>query len=247
MSDRRTLHIKVSGPASRCSGTTKSASWLTPPLARPRPAKSRASSGKRHAVLSHHLRQYLPDDALSWNFWNPISFNEHQREDAPSSGSCARTSACTAPTPAACGPARPMARSLVQYANGIVDFQQENCIGCEFCVFGCPYNIATKKVYKCTLCSDRVGQGAEPACIKACPTGCLKFGSKYDMKFMTSDRSNCARTLASRKRRRLRSAIDRRHPMAFTFCTDATDRSVTADCPRYSADSMGFHGLEMAG
>src|SRR5262249_9691667 len=39
----------------------------------------------------------------------------------------------------------------------------------------------TKKVYKCTLCSDRVSEGLEPACIKACPTGCLKFGTKMDM------------------------------------------------------------------
>ena len=84
--------------------------------------------------------------------------------------------------------------AIVQYANGIVDFQQENCIGCEFCVSGCPYNIPkfnqeTKKVYKCTLCSDRVGQGLEPACIKACPTGCLKFGSKEDMKFVAEERA----------------------------------------------------------
>ncbi|HEX3094379.1 MAG TPA: formate dehydrogenase N subunit beta transmembrane domain-containing protein, partial [Candidatus Angelobacter sp.] len=33
------------------------------------------------------------------------------------------------------------------------------------------------------LCSDRVGAGLEPACIKSCPTGCLHFGSKEDMKF----------------------------------------------------------------
>src|SRR5436305_15069843 len=78
--------------------------------------------------------------------------------------------------------------AIVQYTNGIVDFNQANCIGCQYCVTGCPFNIpkfneATKKVYKCTLCSDRVGAGLEPACIKSCPTGCLHFGSKEDMKF----------------------------------------------------------------
>jgi formate dehydrogenase beta subunit len=36
----------------------------------------------------------------------------------------------------------------------------------------------TKKVYKCTLCVDRVSVGLEPACIKACPTNCLTFGTK---------------------------------------------------------------------
>jgi formate dehydrogenase beta subunit len=81
----------------------------------------------------------------------------------------------------------------VQYQNGIVDFNQANCIGCQYCVTGCPFNIpkfnnATKKVYKCTLCSDRVGAGLEPACIKACPTGCLHFGSKEDMKALATKR-----------------------------------------------------------
>ena len=34
---------------------------------------------------------------------------------------------------------------------------------------------------KCTLCVDRVTVGLEPACVKACPTGCLQFGTKQDM------------------------------------------------------------------
>ena len=51
---------------------------------------------------------------------------------------------------------------------------------------GCPFNIprlhkADSRVYKCTLCSDRVAVGLEPACIKACPTQALSFGSKQDM------------------------------------------------------------------
>jgi formate dehydrogenase beta subunit len=92
----------------------------------------------------------------------------------------------------------------VQYENGIVDFQQENCIGCQFCVSGCPFNIPkfnpnTKKVYKCTLCSDRVGAGLEPACIKACPTGCLHFGTKDDMKFLAEKRATQLRDVSGFK------------------------------------------------
>src|SRR5437660_9271886 len=34
---------------------------------------------------------------------------------------------------------------------------------------------------KCTLCIDRVTVGLEPACIKACPTGCLQFGDKSSL------------------------------------------------------------------
>ena len=38
-----------------------------------------------------------------------------------------------------------------------------------------------KKVYKCTLCVDRVSASLEPACVKSCPTGAIKFGGKHEM------------------------------------------------------------------
>jgi formate dehydrogenase iron-sulfur subunit len=44
------------------------------------------------------------------------------------------------------------------------------------------------KVYKCTLCSDRVAVGLEPACVKACPTGAIVFGTKDDMKDHAEER-----------------------------------------------------------
>jgi formate dehydrogenase iron-sulfur subunit len=31
-------------------------------------------------------------------------------------------------------------------------------------------------VWKCTLCYDRLGDGMEPACAKACPTDSIQFG-----------------------------------------------------------------------
>ena len=85
-----------------------------------------------------------------------------------------------------CLKACPAPGAIVQYANGIVDFIHENCIGCGYCIKGCPFNIPrVSKVdnvaYKCTLCSDRVAVGQEPACAKACPTHAIVFGSKKDM------------------------------------------------------------------
>ncbi|HTS52808.1 MAG TPA: formate dehydrogenase subunit beta [Burkholderiales bacterium] len=85
-----------------------------------------------------------------------------------------------------CLKACPSPGAIVQYSNGIVDFHEENCIGCGYCVTGCPFNVPRiskkdSKAYKCTLCSDRVSVGLEPACIKSCPTGALVFGSKEDM------------------------------------------------------------------
>jgi formate dehydrogenase iron-sulfur subunit len=86
-----------------------------------------------------------------------------------------------------CLKACPAPGAIVQYSNGIVDFVHENCIGCGYCVKGCPFNIpriskADNKAYKCTLCSDRVAVGQGPACAKACPTQAIVFGTKEDMK-----------------------------------------------------------------
>ena len=80
----------------------------------------------------------------------------------------------------------PSPGAIVQYENGIVDFNQENCIGCQYCVAGCPFDIprfspTTKKVYKCNMCIDRVESGLEPACVKTCPTNAIAWGSKDDM------------------------------------------------------------------
>jgi formate dehydrogenase iron-sulfur subunit len=85
-----------------------------------------------------------------------------------------------------CLKACPAPGAIVKYANGIVDFISANCIGCGYCIAGCPFNIPRisqkdNKAYKCTLCSDRVSVGLEPACVKTCPTGAIQFGAKDDM------------------------------------------------------------------
>ncbi|MFS4436641.1 formate dehydrogenase subunit beta [Paracoccaceae bacterium GXU_MW_L88] len=85
-----------------------------------------------------------------------------------------------------CLKACPAPGAIVQYTNGIVDFIHDNCIGCGYCVTGCPFDIpriskVDHKSYKCTLCSDRVAVGQGPACAKACPTQAIVFGTKDDM------------------------------------------------------------------
>lgn len=134
--------------------------------------------------------QTLPE--TQWNYWNLIKFNEY---DHPEHGFMwlMRKDQCMHCAEPGCLEACPADGAIVQYANGIVDFQQEHCIGCGYCIIGCPFNIpkfnpTTKKVYKCTLCADRVAVGLEPACIKACPTGCLHFGTKEDMLALANQR-----------------------------------------------------------
>jgi formate dehydrogenase iron-sulfur subunit len=64
---------------------------------------------------------------------------------------------------------------------GTVVVQQDICNGCGYCVSGCPYGVIDRRVgdgraQKCTLCYDRLHDGLEPACAKACPTDSIQFG-----------------------------------------------------------------------
>jgi len=122
---------------------------------------------------------------LSDRSWTLMRFTEYENSKGDLEW-LIRKDGCMHCADPGCLKACPAPGAIVQYANGIVDFQEENCIGCGNCVTGCPFDIPRisrrdHKAYKCTLCSDRVSVGMEPACIKACPTGALVFGTKEDM------------------------------------------------------------------
>ena len=126
--------------------------------------------------------QTLPE--MTPHLWNLIRFNEVEINGQLHW--LMRKDQCMHCADPGCLKACPAPGAIVQYENGIVDFDQENCIGCGYCIAGCPFNVPklstqTKKVYKCTLCVDRVSVGLEPACIKACPTNCLSFGTKENL------------------------------------------------------------------
>ena len=64
---------------------------------------------------------------------------------------------------------------------GTVVVQSDVCNGCGYCVPACPYGVIDQRkedgrVWKCTLCYDRLKVGMEPACAKACPTRSIQFG-----------------------------------------------------------------------
>ncbi len=124
-----------------------------------------------------------PQD-LTDKSWTLMRFTEIETKD--SLEWLIRKDGCMHCSDPGCLKACPAPGAIVQYANGIVDFNQDACIGCGNCVTGCPFDIPRiskkdSKAYKCTLCSDRVAVGLEPACVKACPTGAIIFGSKVDM------------------------------------------------------------------
>jgi formate dehydrogenase iron-sulfur subunit len=64
---------------------------------------------------------------------------------------------------------------------GTVVVQEDICNGCGYCVPACPYGVLDKRegdgrIFKCTMCYDRLSVGQEPACAKACPTDSIQFG-----------------------------------------------------------------------
>lgn len=63
-------------------------------------------------------------------------------------------------------------------ANGVVAHHAEDCIGCQYCTWNCPYSVPAfqpdrRIVTKCDLCRPRLEAGVTPACVDACPTSAI--------------------------------------------------------------------------
>ena len=74
--------------------------------------------------------------------------------------------------------------ALVRTEFETVVLQPDVCNGCGYCVPACPFGVVDRdhddgRAGKCTLCYDRLEDGLEPACAKACPTDSIQFGP-YD-------------------------------------------------------------------
>jgi formate dehydrogenase iron-sulfur subunit len=74
--------------------------------------------------------------------------------------------------------------ALIRSEFGTVVLQPDVCNGCGYCVPSCPFGVVDRdpedgRAAKCTLCYDRLQDGLEPACAKACPTDSIQFGP-YD-------------------------------------------------------------------
>jgi formate dehydrogenase iron-sulfur subunit len=77
--------------------------------------------------------------------------------------------------------------ALFRTEYGTVVVQEDVCNGCGYCVSACPFGVLEQRegdgrVWKCTLCYDRLGDGLEPACAKACPTNSIQFGELEELR-----------------------------------------------------------------
>lgn len=63
---------------------------------------------------------------------------------------------------------------------GIVLHSADACIGCQYCVWNCPYSVPQFNaergvVGKCDMCQGRLAEGLEPACVNACPEHAIEI------------------------------------------------------------------------
>lgn len=96
-------------------------------------------------------------------------------------------------------------RATFKRADGITMMDFHRCIGCRYCMAGCPYGarsfnwkdprpfiktdlnmtFPTRErgvVEKCSFCDERLAVGLLPACVEACKHGALTFGDLEDPK-----------------------------------------------------------------
>jgi len=76
--------------------------------------------------------------------------------------------------------------AITKYEEGPVVIDPKVCIGCEYCIYACPWGVISKdqitgKVAKCTMCSDRLKEDKKPFCVQACPADALSFGLEEEM------------------------------------------------------------------
>jgi formate dehydrogenase iron-sulfur subunit len=143
---------------------------------------------------------------LGANTWRHVAFVEqdkplHVNGDEGTTGLrwLMESDVCKHCTHAACLDVCPTG-SLFRTEFGTVVVQQDICNGCGYCVPACPFGVLDKRhiakppelpalhgeedgrVWKCTLCYDRLKGGHEPACARACPTKSIQFGPLAELR-----------------------------------------------------------------
>jgi formate dehydrogenase iron-sulfur subunit len=142
--------------------------------------------------LSFTGESYDNTTALGCNAWRHVAFIEQTREvGVPGDGAGPATrwlmasDVCKHCANAACLDVCPTG-AITRTEFGTVVVQPDVCNGCGYCVSACPFGVLERRpddgrVWKCTLCYDRLKEDMEPACAKACPTKSIQFGQLSEL------------------------------------------------------------------
>ncbi len=90
------------------------------------------------------------------------------------------TTACHHCIEPACAHGCPVKAYEKDPITGIVKHLDDQCIGCEYCILKCPYDVPQYHeekgiVRKCDMCVGRLEVGEAPACVQACPTKAIRI------------------------------------------------------------------------
>lgn len=151
------------------------------PLSKPRPGEQYAfevdldaCSGCKACVAACHNLNGL-DEAEQWR---SVGMLHGGSEQLPILQHV--TTACHHCIDPACLSGCPVMAYDKDPATGIVRHLDDQCIGCQYCVLMCPYEVpqynpAKGIVRKCDMCHDRLAVGEAPACVQACPTQSIRI------------------------------------------------------------------------
>ena len=125
--------------------------------------------------------------ALNATTWRHVAFVESfAARDGVPGGWLMMSDVCKHCQRAGCMDACPTG-AIVRTEFGQVYVQPDVCNGCGYCVPACPFGVVAIEAdqglaQKCTLCYDRLKDGLEPACAKACPTDSIQFGELAELR-----------------------------------------------------------------
>jgi len=77
--------------------------------------------------------------------------------------------------------------AMVKRADGVVLINADQCVGCRYCEWACPYGAphfdeAKGVMTKCNFCQDLLAQGQNPACVDACPMRAIEYGDIAELR-----------------------------------------------------------------
>jgi formate dehydrogenase iron-sulfur subunit len=155
--------------------------------------------------LDFTAQSYDNTGALGANTWRHVAFIEQEKplrvtengaagEDDDAFRWLMSSDVCKHCTHSACLDVCPTG-AIIRTETGTVLVQEDVCNGCGYCVPACPFGVLDKReiegdgrVWKCTLCYDRTGDGMTPACAQACPTESIQYGPLDELRERAAER-----------------------------------------------------------